>query len=165
MLFYVSEDNVLSRCHSSIESVDGGNWTTDSTNYSTVVRTRSLVVTTTNPSAAVNITASESGTKSTTVYLLFYENPPGEASALWQRNPSIGGPDASKWVDITSQKVDSLPDEFRNRHGDEYSHTLYESEDAKFNAPFASRANFNDFNNNTDRTVTVSHRCTVLFAA
>ena len=90
--------------------------------------TRSLSITTTNvlsanSSATANTTASGSDTNSTTVYLLFYENPPGEASALLQRVPSTDSPKATQWVGTTS--------------------TLHESvANAKFNAPFASRANF-----------------------
>ena len=109
--------------------------------------TRSLSVTTTNvfpanSGIAANTTASGSDTNSTTVYLLFYENPTGEVSALLQRVSSIINPAATQWVDITSQEVSSLPDGFHDRRGDLYSHTLHESvANAEFNAPFASRAN------------------------
>ena len=90
--------------------------------------TRSLSITTTNvlsasSSATANTTASGSDTNSTTVYLLFYENPTGEASALLQRIPSTDSPKATQWVDITGTLHDSEPN-------------------AKFNAPFASRADF-----------------------
>ena len=99
-------DDLLSQC-SSKNSADGIVWYTTPTNYSTAVGTRSLSVTTinvlsANSSATANTTASGSDTKSTTVYLLFYENPTGEASALLQRVPSTDSPKATQWVDITS---------------------------------------------------------------
>ncbi len=84
------------------------------TDYSTAVNTRSLSVITKPGGSDIN---------SSTAYLLFYENPTSEVSALSQRALSTFGPGSTEWIDIT--------------------HTLHESEpNATFSAPFASRSNF-----------------------
>lgn len=75
--------------------------------------------------------------------LLYYENPTGKVSVLcWQ---AVGVQDDEKWIDITSQKSNSLPDEFRNAPGsatEDNSKTLDESlipNIFTLSAPFACR--------------------------
>ena len=102
------------------------------------MNTRSLSVTT-------SIT---NGSDSNSTSLLYYENPTGKVSALLQ-HISPPGPDPamssiSSWVDITSQAVRSLPDEFRKAPSSDIaapsnSNTLYESQpNATFSPPFTS---------------------------
>ena len=87
--------------------------------------------------------------------ILYYENPTGNVSALLQRTTSQSYPNilngrgsSEEWIDIISQKSKSLPDEFRNTPGRNfsnylYSNTLYESDvNVTYNTPFTSGANF-----------------------
>ena len=83
--------------------------------------------------------------------LLLYENPAGNVSALLQRvTPTNGNFSLNRfdWIDITSQRSNSLPDEFHNTpqmSGDDrnYTKTLYESGvDSTYSSPFTSGSNF-----------------------
>ncbi|CAD6586035.1 MAG: hypothetical protein ASARMPREDX12_002178 [Alectoria sarmentosa] len=89
-----------------------------------------------------------SGNSTTNLALLYYESPTGKPSALVQRiiPSSIEGQGQIKWVDISSQESQSLPDDFRNvPEPDQLSFTLYESDtNATFSTPFTSATNFTD---------------------
>ena len=135
MLYFVSEYHFLS---SSVH--DGGSWFQDPTlgNFRTEMNTRSLSIT------SVNNTVINSTTNSA---LLYYENPTGNVSALLQRispQPTqILEMLNAQWIDISSQESKSLPDEFRNVPGFNFSNTLYESyTNAKFSIPFTSGLDF-----------------------
>lgn len=76
----------------------------------------------------------------TNLALLYYETSTGNVSALLQRTTSTV--QEAEWVDITSQKSQSLPDEFRYGNDSFMSHTLYESIGAyaTLSTPFTSGA-------------------------
>ena len=90
--------------------------------------------------------------------ILYYENPTGNVSALLQRITDNDPTEynvpswSQKWFDITSQKSESLPNEFRNideknSSKSSYSKTLYESNtNATYSTPFTSGANFAGWN-------------------
>ena len=71
--------------------------------------------------------------------LLYYENPTGRVSALFQHG--------HEWVDITSQGSQSLPDEFHNAPDFNSSKTLYNSAEtnAILSTPFTSGANWTGY--------------------
>ena len=94
------------------------------------------------------LTKTVTGNSTTNLALLYYESPTGKPSALVQRiiPSSIEGQGQIKWVDISSQESQSLPDDFRNvPEPDQLSFTLYESDtNATFSTPFTSATNFTD---------------------
>lgn len=113
--------------------------------YSTAVYTRSLSITSTGYGS--------SDIKSTTnSALLYYENPTGNVSALLQRfspqDPQYSQysqVEQAQWIDITSQKSKSLPDEFRNVPHSNHSNTLYETSPwGGFGTPFTGGAYFSN---------------------
>lgn len=75
--------------------------------------------------------------------LLYYENPSGNMSVLLQRKTSMR-PGWHPWFNITSQKSQSLPADFRNSPDEsDYGHTIYEADaNTIYSAPFTSRINF-----------------------
>ena len=82
--------------------------------------------------------------------LLYYEDPSGKVSALSQQNGGAGDNQTSRWVNVTSQASESLPDDFRNTTASTaqgYSKTLYESlgTDTTLKAPFTCGANWTGY--------------------
>ena len=124
-MYYISESRALN-----LSFGNGASWyppsDLDLPKYFTAENTRSLSVT----SRPSNFTSSA---------LLFYEDPNGKVSALLQRSLGNG---TVRYINITSQKSNSLPNQFHNPTGSNFSYTLYESNiNATFSAPFTSRLN------------------------
>lgn len=104
--------------------------------------TRSLFITSTGY-------GSSDANSTTNSALLYYENPTGNVSALLQRfspqSNEYSKVEQAQWIDITSQKSKSLPDEFDNVPHSNHSNTLYESSPwAGFSTPFTGGAYFSD---------------------
>ena len=159
-LYYISENGIIT---SNFLSEHQGSWFPhqDLGNYSTAVDTRSLSISLfplANNSSNLNTTQNST----TNVALLFYENPNGKVTTLLYRlintfnRPS--GFLFEQWINITSQENKTLPNEFYNAPGFNYSntlnypcdsysnttcsHTLYEADpDVLYNTPFFSAPN------------------------
>ena len=155
-LYYVSENHTLVSISYSIGSEENF-WTqdTDIGNYSTAVDTRSLSI---SLFPVATNTSGQNSTNNNNVALLYYETPNGKVSALLQIYVSEEE-NEFRWIDITSQESKTLPKEFRNAPGFNYSdtvdanpddanpftfsHTLHEADPtAVYSTPFFSAPGF-----------------------